>query len=153
MSLNFIKLLIISIIISAILGFIGLQVFELLDFETTPMVNQFAYGIAAGAFFASLLTGIFLLLKPFNTTIQKKTLFVGNLAFKASERELRTLFSQYGEVFSIRLMTDRVTRKPRGYGFVEMDSKGAKKALAQLNEEEFMGRDLRVSPANDPSGQ
>ena len=151
MSSNFIRLLIVSIIITIALGFIGLQAFEILNFESTSMADQFAIAIASGAFIGSLLTGLFLMFKPYNFTIQKKTLFVGNLAFKASERELRTLFSQYGEVFSIRLMTDRVTRKPRGYGFVEMDSNGAKKAQASLNEEEFMGRDLRVSPANEPS--
>jgi len=153
MSRNIIKLLFISITLTVVLAFLGLQVFPSLDFGEYANQQQFAFGMGAGALLASLIAGFLLLFKPYSLPIKKQTLFVGNLAFRASERELRTLFSQCGEVFSIRLMTDKVTRKPRGYGFVEMDTSGAKKALSQLNEEEFMGRDLRVSPANEPSKQ
>lgn len=153
MSANITKLIIISIILTVALSFLGLQISIFINFDTAADKQQFAWGMGAGALIASLATAIILLIKPYKLTIKKQTLFVGNLAFRASERELRNLFSQCGEVFSIRLMTDKVTRKPRGYGFIEMDSSGARKALSQLNEEEFMGRDLRVSPANEPSRQ
>ncbi|NOY67069.1 MAG: RNA-binding protein [Gammaproteobacteria bacterium] len=151
MSNNFFKLITFTIIITLILCFAGLQVFTLIDFTGFAANHLFALAVGTGALIASLTTGLFLLYNPYNITTKKQTLFVGNLAFRASERELRNLFSQCGEVFSIRLMTDKVTRKPRGYGFIEMNVSGAKKALAQLNETEFMGRDLRVSQANEPS--
>jgi len=151
MSKNIIKLILASITLTVVLGFLGLQIFPSINFEGYANNEQFAFAIGASALIASLAIGLFLLIKPYNIPVKKQTLFVGNLAFRASERELRNLFSQCGEVFSIRLMTDKVTRKPRGYGFIEMNASGAKKALSQLNEEEFMGRDLRVSLANEPS--
>lgn len=79
----------------------------------------------------------------------KETLFVGNLAFKATRDELQQLFSNYGTVHSVRLMIDRETRRPRGFGFVEMNSAGAKKALKALDGYEFAGRSLRVNVANE----
>lgn len=153
MPANIIKLLLITIILTVILAFAGLQLFSLFNLESADDHQQFAWGAGVGALIASLATGIALLIKPYHFPIRKQTLFIGNLAFKSSERELRKLFGQCGEVFSIRLMTDKVTRKPRGYGFIEMDKAGAKRALTELNEYEFMGRDLRVSPANDPAKQ
>ena len=153
MSANIIKLVLLCITLTVLLAIAGLQLFNLFNLEAYADKQRFAWGMGAGAFIASLVTGIILLIKPYNLPIKKQTLFIGNLAFKSTERELRKLFSQCGEVFSIRLMTDKVTRKPRGYGFIEMDSVGAKKALAELNEQEFMGRDLRVSPANEPARQ
>lgn len=77
------------------------------------------------------------------------TLYVGNLAFRASRQELQQLFEKYGTVNSVRIMTDRATRKPRGFGFVEMDNKGAKAASKALNGFEFAGRSLRINEANE----
>lgn len=153
MSTNIIKLISISILLTLVMFFIGMQLFPIFDLEAQDENMQFAWSMGIGALIGALVTGVFLLIKPYYLPIRKQTLFVGNLAFKASDRELRRLFSEYGEVFSIRLMTDKVTRKPRGYGFVEMDKKGAERAITQLNEEEFMGRALRVSHANEPSRQ
>ena len=51
-----------------------------------------------------------------------KKLYVGNLPFSATEQEIRDLFSEYGEVASVSLITDRETGRPRGFGFVEMES-------------------------------
>ncbi|MBF0218088.1 MAG: hypothetical protein HQL49_00960 [Gammaproteobacteria bacterium] len=73
------------------------------------------------------------------------TLFVGNLSFKANTEQLRDLFGAYGTVHSARIMSDRMTRRPRGFGFVEMDVLGGKKAIAQLDGNPFMGRALRVN--------
>ena len=151
MSVNIIKLISISLLLTLVMFFIGMQLSPIFLQETQAITMPFAWSMGIGTLIGALATGIFLLIKPYYMPIRKQTLFVGNLAFKASDRELRRLFSEYGEVFSIRLMTDKVTRKPRGYGFIEMDQKGAELALEQLNEEEFMGRELRVSHANEPS--
>ncbi len=153
MSANIIKLIFLCIILTVLLAIAAQPLFGLFNLEAKSSSQQFAWGMGAGALIASLLTGIILLIKPYKLAIKKQTLFIGNLAFKSTDRDLRKLFSQCGEVFSIRLMTDRVTRKPRGYGFIEMDSVGAKKAMSTLNEQEFMGRELRVSLANEPSKQ
>jgi len=77
-----------------------------------------------------------------------QTLFVGNLAFKASEEELRDLFAPFGPVQSARIMRDRKTRRPRGYGFVEMPAGAARKAIKALDGKEFHGRKLRVKEGN-----
>lgn len=87
--------------------------------------------------------------KKSSKTGESTTLYVGNLAFRASRHELQKLFEEYGAVNSVRIMTDRVTRKPRGFGFVEMDDKGAKAATKALNGFEFAGRNLRINEAND----
>jgi cold-inducible RNA-binding protein len=77
-----------------------------------------------------------------------KNLFVGNLPFSSTEDALRTVFSQYGEVQQVKIMTDRDTGKPRGFGFVEMtQDEDAAKAVAALNGKDFEGRALTVNEA------
>ncbi len=75
------------------------------------------------------------------------SLYVGNLAYRTKREELHTLFSQYGQVNSVRIMMDRTTHRPRGYAFVEMESNAAHKAISQLDNTEFCERNLRVSEA------
>lgn len=75
-------------------------------------------------------------------------LFVGNLPFSATTEEVRELFAQHGEVTAVNLVTDRHTGQPRGFGFVQMDADGAKKAIGALNGTDFGGRALRVDLAN-----
>jgi len=82
-----------------------------------------------------------------------QTLYVGNLAFKTSRNELRDLFEPYGTVHSARIMVDKATRKPRGYGFVEMDSNDAEKAINELNGSLFADRNIKVSAANERSAR
>ena len=61
-------------------------------------------------------------------------IFVGNLAFATTEEELSQVFKSYGEVASVRIMTDRDTSRSRGFGFVEMpDSTEAQSAIDGLN--------------------
>lgn len=61
-------------------------------------------------------------------------IFVGNLNYQITERQLQTMFEAFGEVTSVRIMTDNITRRPRGFGFVEMnDNIQAEKAIAQLH--------------------
>jgi len=76
-----------------------------------------------------------------------KKLYVGNLPFSATEDDVRKLFSQYGSVESVSLITDRDTGRPRGFGFVEMNQEGADAAVAALDQTEFGGRNLRVNEA------
>ena len=76
------------------------------------------------------------------------SLYVGNLAYSVNRDSLSDLFSQYGRIKSARIMTDRETRRPRGYGFIEMEGTGALTAINKLDGTEFCGRTLRVSEAN-----
>jgi RNA recognition motif-containing protein len=80
-----------------------------------------------------------------------KKIYVGNLPFSASEEEVRELFEQYGTVHSVKLITDRDTGRPRGFGFVEMDNDDANAAIAALNGTDLGGRTLRVSQARERS--
>ncbi|QEP45189.1 RNA-binding protein [Ectothiorhodospiraceae bacterium BW-2] len=80
---------------------------------------------------------------------ENKTIFVGNLAFKANSEQLRALFARYGEVVTVRIMTDRLTRRPRGFAFVEMEGRGAMKAIEALDGHEFLGRELRVNEGHN----
>ncbi|MBD3337385.1 MAG: RNA-binding protein [Candidatus Eisenbacteria bacterium] len=75
-----------------------------------------------------------------------KKVYVGNLPFSATEDGLSDLFSQYGHIESVKLISDRDTGRPRGFGFVEM-SDGADNAITALNGSEFGGRNLKVNEA------
>lgn len=76
-------------------------------------------------------------------------IYVGNLSFDTTEQALGDYFSQYGEVLSARVVTDRETGRPRGFGFIEMSSpEASKKAIDNLNGVEFMGRQLTINEAN-----
>ena len=75
-----------------------------------------------------------------------KKIYVGNLPFSATEDEVRDLFSEYGTIESVNLITDRETGRPRGFGFVEMES-GAAEAIQALNQREMGGRSLNVNEA------
>ena len=75
-------------------------------------------------------------------------IFVGNLAYSATEDELRQLFETYGAVDKVSVITDRDTGRPRGFGFVEMpDSTAAKAAIAGLQGTTLGGRALNVNEA------
>jgi RNA recognition motif-containing protein len=74
-------------------------------------------------------------------------IYVGNLSFDTTEDSLRTLFSHYRSVESARLVSDRDTGRPRGFGFVEMSSADASSAMQALNGKDFEGRTLRVNEA------
>ena len=76
-----------------------------------------------------------------------KKIYVGNLPFSATENSVRDLFAQQGEVESVAIITDRETGQSRGFGFVEMDSDGAAKAISALDQFEMDGRALRVNEA------
>ena len=78
-------------------------------------------------------------------------LYVGNLPFTAGDEEVRELFEQNGRtVTEVRLVTDRDTGRPRGFGFVEMgSSEDADAAIRELNGFELNGRALTVNEAKE----
>ncbi len=80
---------------------------------------------------------------------EMKNIYVGNLPFTSTEDEVRELFEQYGEVQAVRLISDRDTGRPRGFGFVEMEEEGGNAAIEALNGTNFGGRDLRVNEARE----
>ena len=81
-------------------------------------------------------------------------LFVGNLPFSADEQQIRELFERNDLVVEdVKLITDRDTGRPRGFGFVEMGSnEDADKAIQALNGYEMDGRQLNVNEARERSG-
>lgn len=78
-----------------------------------------------------------------------KRIYVGNLPYTATDEELRTLFGRHGAVHSVRLVNDRDTGQPRGFGFVEMDDEAADAAVSALDGSNFGGRNLRVNEARE----
>jgi RNA recognition motif-containing protein len=80
-------------------------------------------------------------------------LYVGNLPFSADESAVRSLFEQNErKVEEVKLITDRETGRPRGFGFVEMgSSEDADKAIRDLNGHELDGRQLNVNEARERS--
>jgi len=80
-------------------------------------------------------------------------IYVGNLPFSADEASVRALFEQHGSVDSVSLINDRDTGRPRGFGFVEMPSADAARAIQALNGQDMGGRPLKVNEAQDkPKG-
>ncbi|MFO7878088.1 MAG: RNA-binding protein [Desulfovermiculus sp.] len=76
-----------------------------------------------------------------------KKMYVGNLAFQSTEDDLHNLFTQYGEVKSVNLITDRETGRSRGFAFVEMDDEAANSAMQNLDGTNFEGRNLKINEA------
>ena len=74
-------------------------------------------------------------------------LYVGNLNFRTTQESLEGLFSNYGEVQEVALITDRETGRPRGFAFVTMEDEGGKQAIEALNGQDFEGRDLNINEA------
>jgi len=80
-------------------------------------------------------------------------IYVGNLPDSFSEEMLKTMFSEFGEVESAKLITDRYSGKSKGFGFVEMPSNSeADKAIKALNRKFIDGQDIKVNQA-DPDGK
>lgn len=75
-------------------------------------------------------------------------IFIGNLAFSATDYDLRQLFEPYGAVDTVNIITDRYTGQSRGFGFVEMpDSAAAKAAIEGLQGTALAGRTINVNEA------
>ena len=76
-------------------------------------------------------------------------LYVGNLAWGTTTESLEALFSNYGQVQDAIVLTDRETGRSRGFGFVTMGDDDAKKAMTELDGEQFEGRPLRINEAQE----
>ncbi|MEW6570630.1 MAG: RNA-binding protein [Nitrospirota bacterium] len=83
-----------------------------------------------------------------------KKIYVGNIPYNATEEEIRELFSEYGEIESVKIMKDNVTGRSRGFGFIEMMSEDdATKAISAVNGKTFMGKTLTVAEARPQQRQ
>jgi RNA recognition motif-containing protein len=75
-------------------------------------------------------------------------IYVSNLSFNVQDEDLKEFFTEYGEVTSAKIITDKITGKSRGFGFVEMpDTAAAQKAIAELDNGVVEGRTIRVVEA------
>ncbi len=74
-----------------------------------------------------------------------KKLFIGNLAPSTKEQELEDLFSGFGKVRSLKLVTDVFSGQCKGFGFIEMEGHEARAAIAGLNGKDFNGKQLKVN--------
>jgi RNA recognition motif-containing protein len=83
-----------------------------------------------------------------NWSTHNMTIYVGNLAFKATESDLRDVFAEYGKIKRVVVPTDRDTGRVRGFAFVELEQgQDEDNAISQLDRAEWMGRELRLNKA------
>jgi RNA recognition motif-containing protein len=81
-----------------------------------------------------------------------QNIYVGNLSYGTTEDTLRALFEEYGEVESVRLITDRYTGRSKGFAFVEMSAQeAAQEAISTLNGKMVDGREIKVDAAKPRS--
>ena len=75
-------------------------------------------------------------------------IYVGNISYSLKEDDLRELFEEYGEVSSVKIITDKYSGRSKGFGFIEMDDEEeAKAAIDSMNKKEIEGRQLVVNTA------
>lgn len=75
-------------------------------------------------------------------------MYIGNLSYNVKESDLRQVMEEYGAVESVKLITDRDTRRSKGFAFVEMpNEEEAKKVITELNGAEYAGRPMVVKEA------
>ena len=80
-----------------------------------------------------------------------KKLYVGNLSYSTTQETLQSLFAEIGEVESVAIITDRMSGRSRGYGFVEMATdEAASEAIGRLNGQMVDGREINVAEARPP---
>ncbi len=137
-------------------------VFSLLGYAVQPYVldsSPVRSLFATGLFLGTLFGGVLVAMNPLKKSAASESndasdaqqldghvLYVGNVPFNAKEDEIQRLFEAYGQVKAIRMVTGGPNKRPKGYGFIEMDKDGSQAALA-LNGKEFAGRKLRVNSA------
>lgn len=76
-----------------------------------------------------------------------KSIYVGNLHYKTTLKQLQDLFAQFGEVLQITMVHDKNTKKFKGYAFVQMGDNNADNAISMLNGDTFLNRILQVKEA------
>lgn len=76
-------------------------------------------------------------------------IYIGNLAYQTTEDTLRTLFAEFGEIESVKVIKDRFSGRPKGFGFIEMPSNSeADQAIKALNGNRIDGNHIKVRPAD-----
>jgi adenine-specific DNA methylase len=133
---------------------LAIVIYFILPFIASDISNQLtaAIGVLIGGL---LVPGLLKLTSYSNVSNEQdesadvSTLYVGNLPYRADEEAVQEHFEQQGSVVSVRLMKDRRTGKRKGYGFVEMNAKGAAKAIKNLNDSTFQERTLKVRLAKE----
>ncbi|MBD1924501.1 RNA-binding protein [Microcoleus sp. FACHB-831] len=76
------------------------------------------------------------------------SIYVGNLSYQVTQEDITAVFAEYGTVKRVQLPTDRETGRPRGFGFVEMETPAEEDAAIEaLDGAEWMGRNLKVNKA------
>ncbi|MBW4968244.1 RNA-binding protein [Pseudoalteromonas sp. CR1] len=128
-------------VVIAVVGFVIVK-FVLDSLELDPAI-VFAVGLLVGGLVIAAMSSDVLE----ETEVKTKTLYVGNLPYRANEGVVRALFEEQGKVFNVRLLKDKNTGKRRGFGFVEMAQADADNAIANLNDSEFQQRTLKVREA------
>jgi len=76
-------------------------------------------------------------------------LYVGNLPNSMTEEELTSEFKEFGDIQSLKIITDRETGRSRGFGFIEMPDNAGRKAIQELNETDMQGRQITVNEAQE----
>lgn len=146
-----------SVLLSIVIAIVGFAVIKL-----SQLTIDGAYLFAIGALFSGIAVQFSATKKSVSPRKEASegdlsttttTLYVGNLPYRANEMAIRSLFSEHGQVLSVRLMKDKHTGKRRGFGFVEMPEKDAYNAINALNEFEFQERSLKVREANERAPQ
>ena len=111
------------------------------------VVSAFVGGFILGKFFPSVKkTQVGKTVVGNNNSVDNKNLYVGNLAYSLTEKELKETFEVFGKVVSVTIIKNRVGGALKRFGFVEMDNiADAKMALSALNNRDLKGRSLKVS--------
>ncbi len=139
-----------SLLISAVFAVIGVAVLYTMPFS--PMI-AFLVGVSGTTLIFLTSSNTNSISSADEEQSSTTTLYVGNLPYKANETNVKDLFSEYGDVFAVRLMKDKKTGKRRGFGFVVVAESSAQTTIDNLNEFNYQGRTLKVRVANDPKDQ
>lgn len=133
-----------SFLFSVILAVLG---FVIVKFAFSSLALDPALLFGAGLLIGALVIAALSSASSEEAEVKTKTLYVGNLPYRANEGVVRALFEEQGKVFNVRLLKDKNTGKRRGFGFVEMAEADADNAINQLNDSEFQQRTLKVREA------
>jgi xanthosine utilization system XapX-like protein len=141
---------IVNLIVAALLAALSYSLLPILGIDM-PSNIALALGLFLGGILAPVIGSLFGKDSSSGDSDDgmSKTLYVGNLPYRANEQSVQEHFELQGHVHSVRLMKDRRTGKRKGYGFVEMDANGAQKAIKNLNDSDFQERTLKVRMAKD----
>jgi|TergutMp193P3_1026864.scaffolds.fasta_scaffold04883_4 RNA recognition motif-containing protein len=78
----------------------------------------------------------------------EQKLYIGNLPYRTTEGDVREYLRNYGPIYSVILIYNSETGQTRGYGFVELENAAAEAVLRELNDTQFMGRNLKIRKAS-----